>query len=83
MIFLAKRRGAHYTKFMYKFSGYTLQLSQRAGKFLGKTDRGVTAIEYALIALLIAIPIIGGLFAIGGQLNTIFSHVNNGFTAGS
>ncbi|MGC8531402.1 MAG: Flp family type IVb pilin [Acidiphilium sp.] len=43
----------------------------------------MTAIEYALIALLIAIPIVGVLFAVGGQLNTIFSHVNNGFKAGS
>jgi Flp pilus assembly pilin Flp len=68
---------------MYNFFGYIPQLSQFAGKFLRRTDRGVTAIEYALIALLIAIPIVGVLFAVGGQLTTIFTHVKNGFPAGS
>lgn len=70
-------------KFMYNFFGYIPQLSRCAGKFLRRTDRGVTAIEYALIALLIAIPIVGVLFAVGGQLTTIFTNVKNGFPVGS
>lgn len=52
-------------------------------RFLGGSDRGVTAIEYALIALLIAVPIVGAVFAVGGQLTTIFTHVKNGFPSAS
>ncbi len=40
-------------------------------------DRGATAIEYGLIAALIAVAIIGGLTAVGGALTTTFSNVAN------
>ena len=36
---------------------------------------GATAIEYALIAMLIAMVIIGALTSIGTQLNTILAQV--------
>jgi Flp pilus assembly pilin Flp len=68
---------------MYKYFFCASRLVQQTGGFLRKADRGVTAIEYALIALLIAIPIVGVVFAIGGQLTTIFTHVNNGFPSAS
>jgi pilus assembly protein Flp/PilA len=38
--------------------------------------RGVTAIEYGLIAALIAVVIVALLAGIGQSLNTIFSRVN-------
>jgi pilus assembly protein Flp/PilA len=44
---------------------------------------GATAIEYALIAGLHSISIIGGATAIGDRLITIFTAVNDGFPAGS
>ena len=39
--------------------------------------RGVTAIEYGLIAALIAVVIIGVLTAVGTSLKNVFSTVNN------
>lgn len=41
-----------------------------------KDRSGATAIEYGLIAGLIAIVIIGGLTAVGTKLNTKISHVS-------
>ncbi len=38
-------------------------------------EEGVTAIEYALIAALIAVVIIGGATAIGLNVNAVFSTV--------
>jgi pilus assembly protein Flp/PilA len=38
--------------------------------------RGVTAMEYGLIASLVAVVIIGTLLTLGGNLNNIFSTVS-------
>ena len=38
-------------------------------------DSGATAIEYALIASLIAVFLIGGLNALGAKLNSVFNEV--------
>jgi pilus assembly protein Flp/PilA len=40
-------------------------------------EQGATAIEYALIASLIAVAIIGALTVLGTQLSTTFSEVSN------
>jgi Flp pilus assembly pilin Flp len=42
-------------------------------------DSGVTAIEYALIASIIAIAATSAYIAIGGNLSVIFTNVANGF----
>lgn len=43
-----------------------------------KADRrAVTALEYGLIAALIAVAIIGGVTALGGKLNTLFSNISS------
>jgi pilus assembly protein Flp/PilA len=44
-------------------------------KFL-KDESGATAIEYGLIASLIAVAIIAGATALGGKLNTAFADIN-------
>ncbi len=42
-----------------------------------RTDRrAVTAIEYGLIASLVAVVIIGGVTAVGGSLSTVFTSVS-------
>ena len=49
-------------------------------KFLKKLvseSRGATAIEYGLIAALIAVAAIGAMSALGGKLSTTFSNVSN------
>ncbi|HEX4111358.1 MAG TPA: Flp family type IVb pilin [Stellaceae bacterium] len=38
-------------------------------------ERGVTALEYALIAALVAVVIIGGVSLLGTNISTVFSTV--------
>ena len=45
-------------------------------KFLND-EEGVTAIEYGLIAALIAVVILATLVAIGGNLNNVFLKIKN------
>lgn len=45
---------------------------QNIMKRFAKDESGATAIEYGLIAALIAVAIIGGASALGGTLNTTF-----------
>ena len=41
-----------------------------------KNSKGATAIEYGLIAALIAVAAIGAMQGIGGKLNTTFNNVS-------
>ena len=41
-----------------------------------KNEEGATAIEYGLIAALIAVAIIGALTSVGGKLSTTFNNVS-------
>lgn len=47
-----------------------------------RDDRGVTAIEYGLIAFLIAVFIIGAVGAVGTALNGVFTSVSTALTGG-
>jgi Flp pilus assembly pilin Flp len=42
-----------------------------------RATRGVTAIEYALIAMLIGVALIGSIFTFGGQLFEVFNQAGN------
>lgn len=42
-----------------------------------KNDKGATAIEYGLIAALIAVAAIGAMQGIGTKLSTTFNNVSN------
>jgi pilus assembly protein Flp/PilA len=44
---------------------------------LGRDELGVTALEYALIAALVAVVIIGGVSLLGTSVSTVFSTVAN------
>ncbi len=46
-------------------------------KNLAGEKRGATAIEYGLIAALIAVAAIGAMSALGGKLSTTFSNVSS------
>ena len=46
-----------------------------AKKFL-KDESGATAIEYGLIAALVAVAIVTALTQLGGSLSTLFTNVN-------
>lgn len=50
------------------------QLSKSIRNFASR-DEGVTAIEYALIAALVAVVIIGGATLLGTNLNTLFENI--------
>ena len=43
--------------------------------------RGVTMIEYALIAGLVAVTAIGILGGVGGRIKNLFTTINNGLTS--
>lgn len=45
-----------------------------------KEEQGATAIEYGLIASLIAVAIVAVLSALGGKLGTVFSTVDSSLT---
>jgi pilus assembly protein Flp/PilA len=47
---------------------------------LRRDQSGATALEYSLIATLIAVVIIGGISAIGTSLNTTFMSVSSDLT---
>ena len=51
-------------------------MSKFVSRFL-KDESGATAIEYGLIAALIAAVIVGAVSAIGGKLNTTFTGINS------
>jgi len=48
---------------------------------LFRDSRGATAIEYGLIAALIAVAAITAMTALGNQLSTTFSNVSNNMKA--
>jgi pilus assembly protein Flp/PilA len=49
---------------------------------LANDDRGVTALEYGLIAGLIAVVIVGSVTALGKQMATTFSAITTALGAG-
>jgi len=52
-------------------------LSMQYFRKLLKNEKGATAIEYGLIAALIAVAAIGGMSQLGGKLKTTFTNVSN------
>ena len=52
------------------------QMTKAITKFL-KDENGATAIEYGLIAALVAVAIVGALTTLGGGLTTMFGTVNS------
>lgn len=51
-----------------------IKMSKFVTRF-AQDESGATAIEYGLIAALIAVVIIGGLTLVGGKLNNMMSNV--------
>jgi pilus assembly protein Flp/PilA len=49
-------------------------------KHFASDERGATAIEYGLIAALIAIVIIAGVSSLGKNISTVFEKVSNNIT---
>ena len=47
---------------------------------LVRDEEGATAVEYGLIVGLIAVVIIGAVFALGGTLSGFFEDINTGLT---
>ncbi len=47
-------------------------------KLIKNNDKGATAIEYGLIAALIAVAIITAVSTVGTELNTTFTNVGDG-----
>lgn len=51
-------------------------------KALAKDERGVTALEYGLIAGLIAVVIITSVTALGTKLSTVFANITSALPSG-
>jgi pilus assembly protein Flp/PilA len=49
-------------------------------KLIKKNEEGATAIEYGLIAALIAVAIIGAVSTVGTQLSTTFNTIGTNLT---
>jgi pilus assembly protein Flp/PilA len=52
----------------------------KAFRKLFKNNKGATAIEYGLIAALIAVAAIGAMSSLGGKLGNTFNKVGNNLT---
>lgn len=52
-----------------------IKFHSRVVKALEGGERGVTAIEYGLIAVLIAVALIAGATVLGTNLNSLFSNL--------
>lgn len=59
-----------------------MQITHFIQKFIRDED-GVTAIEYSLIASLIAVVMISAVATVGVKVNTIFTYIGNKLTAPS
>ena len=62
---------------------YGRNIIHRATRLIRKDDDGVTAIEYALLAVLIALALILGATFLGSSLNTSFSNIGTHVNPGS
>jgi pilus assembly protein Flp/PilA len=62
-----------------KIGGFTRRRIIGMSKFLKliKNTKGATAIEYGLIAALIAVAAIAAMQSVGNKLNTTFNNVSN------
>jgi pilus assembly protein Flp/PilA len=65
---------------LYRFKEKSMQVVQYFKDFLQEED-GVTAIEYGLIAALIAVVIIAALQAVGGNLTAVFQFIADALAA--
>ena len=50
---------------------------RKVSRSLRADDRGATAVEYGLIAALIVVAMVGGLSALGGGTNGMWTRVSN------
>jgi pilus assembly protein Flp/PilA len=60
---------------MYYLFDIYCRLQNLANRRWAKSEDGVTAIEYGLIAALIAVVIITAVTSVGSKLNTLFTNV--------
>jgi pilus assembly protein Flp/PilA len=63
----------------YLLPSLLVLLQNSLADLLHRGDRGATAIEYALVAALIAVVIVGGVTAVGIKVSTMFTNVANAF----
>ncbi len=60
---------------------FTLLNLRRIFGRIASDERGATAVEYGLIAFLIAVTIVGSVTDVGTQLKTVFGSVVTSLTA--
>lgn len=61
----------------YLMSSLLVLLQNSLADLLHRGDRGATAVEYALVAGLIAVVIVGGVTLVGTKVSTMFTNIGN------
>jgi pilus assembly protein Flp/PilA len=77
---LSDRRLGASTRRFFNRQELPMQFTRFIQKFV-RDDEGVTAIEYGLIAALIAVVIIAAVTIVGTQLNIVFTAIGTALTA--
>ena len=77
------RIGLHSAEVRWSFLGRTGVRFIRSCSHLAADRSAVAAIEYAIIASLIALALAGGLFKLGGSVGTSFNQTNQAIASGT
>jgi pilus assembly protein Flp/PilA len=62
--------------FLTAYAAVASRATVRTAALKARSDRGATAVEYGLLAALIAAVIVGIVFTLGGKINNAFSTIN-------
>jgi pilus assembly protein Flp/PilA len=62
--------------FLTAYAAVISRAMVRTEALKARSDRGATAVEYGLLAALIAAVIVGIVFTLGGKINNAFSTIN-------
>ena len=77
------RIGLHAAEVRWSFLGRTGVRFISASSRLAADRSGVAAIEYAILASLIAVALVGALAKLGGSVETSFQQTNQAFSSGT
>ncbi|MFI5958209.1 Flp family type IVb pilin [Cryptosporangium sp. NPDC051539] len=66
--------------FLHAYTAVVSRAAVRVDALKARSERGATAVEYGLLAALIAAVIVTTVLALGGKINTAFSKINANLT---
>nr|WP_205752694.1 Flp family type IVb pilin [Cryptosporangium phraense] len=63
--------------FLHAYTAVVSRAAVRMDALKARSERGATAVEYGLLAALIAAVIVATVLALGGKINTAFNKVSS------